>query len=627
MAPTTQLTPTASSAPLKELSSRQPIELLAPARNYEVGKAAIDAGADAVYIGPPLFGARQAVGNSIEEIGRLCRYAHLFGCRVWITLNTLLTDEELPKAVEMAWQVYEAGADGLLIQDMGLLEHTLPPLRLHASTQCDNSSAGKVEWLSKVGFKRVVLARELNIREIASIHEQVPEVELEAFVHGALCVSYSGQCYMSEAVMGRSANRGCCAQMCRQRYDILDANQQVIQRDTYALSLMDMDRSAYLRQLLNAGVRSLKIEGRLKDAAYVRNITAYYRQHLDALFSQPDSPYCRASKGEVSIDFEPDPQKTFHRGATPYLFPASEHMANMLTPKSTGETIGRVVSVRATQHSSLLTLRPATRQLVLSNGDGLSIGDLGVSVNGVNKLRNGEIEVLTNKQLTEPIAPNAVVCRNLDKRWTDRLQSLPPVRKIRVAVTLSETPDGFCLTIGEYSRSFKYDKQPAKNAERAMATMREQLSKLGDTVYEASEVRLELTEPWFVPIAELNRWRRETISEGEKLAANRREKVDNSIGHPALPPTQHTDYRLNVMNRSARQFYARCGAEEVADAFEKSHDSEAWLMTCRYCLLREMGHCRKISPAQVEPAYLRTAGRLFQLRFNCSECRMSIREV
>lgn len=471
------------------------LSLLSPARDKEVAKAAIQAGADAVYIGAPAYGAREKAGNSIEDIREVVTYAHIYGVQVLVTLNTLLREDEYPKAVQIAKELYEAGVDALIIQDLKLLDYDLPPIRLHASTQCDNRTPEQVARLRDLGFKRVVLARELSINEIRAIHEAVPDVELEAFVHGALCVSYSGRCFMSEVLAGRSANRGACAQFCRMAYDLLDSNGNEVLDEhgkpihqRYLLSLQDLDRSAFLQELIDAGVTTFKIEGRLKDADYVTNVTAYYREKLSAISPQ---------HSVITRSFEPNPEKTFHRGATDYfLHGRTRPMANWETPKSTGEYIGEVIEAKGN------TLRVRLKEgVTLHNGDGLTIGSEGANVNGVEGNR-----VQLNKALAISHWPMALF-RNYDVEF---IKSLKSERKIPVEVELSETNDGFCLRIGDKERTFSYPHEEAKNADKALATIRTQLAKLGDTPYIAQEVRVN-SKPYFIPISVLNEWRRATL--------------------------------------------------------------------------------------------------------------------
>lgn len=471
------------------------ITLLSPARDKEVAKAAIQAGADAIYIGAPAYGARKAAGNSLEDLEEVVNYAHTYGVQVLVTLNTLLHDDEYADAVALAHALYKIGVDALIIQDLHLLDLDLPPIRLHASTQCDNRTPEQVKQLRDMGFKRVVLARELGIEEIRAIHEAVPDIELEAFVHGALCVSYSGRCYISEVLAGRSANRGACAQFCRMAYDLLDAEgnevldengQPIHQR--HLLSLQDMDRSAYLKELIEAGVTTFKIEGRLKDADYVTNITAYYREKLSA-FSHQDSV--------ISRSFVPNPEKTFHRGGIDYfLHGRTPHMANWDTPKSTGEYIGEVVEARG--NTLRVRLAPG---IELHNGDGLTIGSEGCNVNGVE----GNL-VKINKAISIQNSAFSPLYRNNDVEFTKNLKS---ERRIPVDIVFRETTNGFSLRIGDKEKTFDYVKEPAKNAEKALDTIRTQLSKLGDTPYVAREVKIE-SQPYFIPIRILNEWRRIT---------------------------------------------------------------------------------------------------------------------
>lgn len=477
------------------------LSLLAPARDKEVAIAAIQAGADAIYIGAPAYGARQAAGNSLEDLEEVVRYAHRYGVQVLVTLNTLLHEDEYPKAVELAHALYAIGVDALIIQDLHLLDFDLPPIRLHASTQCDNRTPEQVAFLRDKGFKRVVLARELSIDEIRAIHDAVPDIELEAFVHGALCVCYSGRCYISEVLSGRSANRGACAQYCRMAYDLLDESMNEVRDDQgepihqrYLLSLQDMDRSAYLQELIDAGVTTFKIEGRLKDAEYVTNITAYYREKLSAFSSQ---------YSVISRSFEPNPEKTFHRGATEYfLHGRTRPMANWETPKSTGEYIGEVVEVRG------CTLRVRYKEgVTLHNGDGLTIGSEGFNVNGVE----GNIVKINKEPVSISSLKGRELFRNLDVEFTKSLKS---ERRIPIDIVFSETTEGFELSYRSafsFQRSvFSYPHEPAKNAEKALETIRTQLSKLGDTPYIAREIHIE-SAPYFIPISVLNEWRRNTI--------------------------------------------------------------------------------------------------------------------
>ena len=464
-----------------------------------------------MYIGAPAFGARQAAGNSIEDLAEVVNYAHTYGVQVLVTLNTLLHDDEYAQAVALAHALYKIGVDALIIQDLHLLDFDLPPIRLHASTQCDNRTPEHVAHLHDLGFKRVVLARELSIDEIRAIHQAVPDIELEAFVHGALCVSYSGRCYISEVLANRSANRGACSQFCRMAYDLLDADKNEVLDEQgkpihqrYLLSLQDLDRSAYLQELIDAGVTTFKIEGRLKDADYVTNVTAYYREKLSAISIQ---------HSVISRSFTPDPSKTFHRGATDYfLHGRTRPMANWDTPKSTGEYIGEVLEARGN------TLRVRLKEgVTLHNGDGLIMAKgegangegSGFSVNGVEGSLVKINKALTNHQ--SPITNPIPLYRNLDVEFTKNLHS---ERRIPVDILFRETEEGFELSYRSafsfQHSAFSYPKEPAKNEAKALETIRTQLSKLGDTPYVAREITIE-SKPYFIPISVLNEWRRTTI--------------------------------------------------------------------------------------------------------------------
>ena len=488
---------------------------MAPARDLEVGKAAIDAGADAVYMGAPEFGARQAASNSIEDIAALVKYAHRFGVQVLVTLNTLLYDHEYPRACALAHDLYKVGVDALIIQDLNLLNYDLPPIRLHASTQCDNRTPEQILHLQQLGFRRAVLARELSLQDIANINNAILiqnskiKIELEAFVHGALCVSYSGRCYLSEVLMDRSANRGCCAQLCRQRYDLLDKDGNEILdahgkpiHQRYLLSLQDMDRSLHLAQMIEAGVTTFKIEGRLKDRDYVTNIVAYYRQLLDQIIASNPNLQQASTPSIQTYNFTPNPAKTFHRGQTDYfLHKRTPQMANWDTPKSTGEKIGRVVALR--KDAICVQLQP---NITLHNGDGICFEDKGFAINRV------EGEWIYPNQMPN-IQRGTILYRNLD---TEFLRSLQAKRQIPVDIRFEVIPEGYRLSIGEKTTDFVAEHQEANNTQRALQTVIQQLSKLGDTNFAARNIQVINNNqicsehfPYFIPISQLNQWRRQ----------------------------------------------------------------------------------------------------------------------
>lgn len=495
------------------------ITILSPARDLQVGLAAIQAGADAIYIGGPAFGAREKAGNSVEDIATLCAEAHRYGVQVLITLNTLLSKEEREQAVSIAHALDKVGADAYIVQDLKLAERLIADgLRVHASTQCDNRTIEDVRARRDMGFSRVVLARELGIAEIRAIHEAVPDVELEAFVHGALCVSYSGRCYMSEVLMGRSANRGACAQMCRMRYDLLDAsgNEVLDERgepihQRYLLSLQDMDRSLHLSELIEAGVTTLKIEGRLKDEDYVTNVTAYYRQLIDGLGIAGAS-----HASEYVLDFRPNPEKTFHRGGIDYfLHGRTPKMANHHTPKSTGEYIGKVAGM-GSQGTNKFADRSRGKTIdlrledgvTLHNGDGISIGDEGFNINGVTEGATYGVTRIVPSSMPKGIHTGMAVYRNLDVEFAKHLHA---ERKVPADITLEEVAEGYRLTLHtDYAtreQVFEAEHITAQNPEKAVATARQQLSKLGDTCYVARTI--EILTDTFIPAGVLNAWRRE----------------------------------------------------------------------------------------------------------------------
>lgn len=524
--------------------SNRKLTLLAPARNLEVGIAAIQAGADAVYIGAPEFGARQAASNSLEDIAQLVKYAHRFGVQVLVTLNTLLHDNEYPRACALAHELYSIGVDALIIQDLHLLDYDLPPIRLHASTQCDNRTPEQVLRLQQLGFRRAVLARELSIEQIKEINnaiqshttlhhptpphttlhrDKVTPIELEAFVHGALCVSYSGRCYLSEVLMNRSANRGCCAQPCRQRYDLLDKDGNEIIDDNgqpihqrYLLSLQDMDRSLYLAEMIEAGITTFKIEGRLKDRDYVTNIVAYYRQLLDQLIDSNPTLQHASTRSVYQYDFTPNPAKTFHRGQTDYfLHGRAPNIANWQTPKSTGEKIGKVIAIK---HNAIcVQLLP---HITLHNGDGICYEDKGFAI---NRIEGDWIYPSTTLHHTTPyyttlhdIKVGATLYRNMDNEFQ---RSLKTERRIPVDIRFETRAGGYRLTIGNDSAVFEAEHQIASNPTRALQTIQQQLSKLGDTDFIANSITIIAngetctTEfPYFIPISQINQWRRDIIN-------------------------------------------------------------------------------------------------------------------
>ena len=603
------------------MTSRQKIELLAPAKNADVGIAAVNHGADAVYIGAPKFGARQAAGNSFDEIARLVAYAHRFYARVYVALNTILTDDELEQSRLIINNLYNIGVDALIVQDMGLLELDLPPIPLHASTQCDNRTLEKVQFLEQCGFEQVVLARELSLAQIRHIAANTT-VSLECFVHGALCVSYSGQCYLSEALRQRSANRGACAQMCRLPYTLLDADGRMLADGKHLLSLKDFDASAHLTELVDAGVSSFKIEGRLKDENYVKNLTAYYRRQLDALLEGRTA--CRASSGKTRFFFSPNPQKTFYRGATDYFLTGRRtDMVSFDTPKSLGEPIGRVKTLL----DNALTI---DSQVPIVNGDGLcGIGTAGDLIGfRVNRVEQGRLFPLK----MPPIQPGTMLYRNQDTAFEKVLAGKTAERKIAVRITVSDHAEGLLCTACDEDNNvatclMETVKTPANNVERAREVFRTQFSKLGDTDFELSDFQLNMSDVWFVPVSQMADARRtlmRRLAEVRQSQFPKRTVVLRSTTHPFPQPV--LDYRANVLNNKAVAFYERHGAQVVQRAFEASPVDGAELMRTKHCLRYSFGWCPKQKPQNPprEPLVLQCGSADLLLTFDCARCEMII---
>lgn len=607
-----------------QLSPRN-IELLAPAKDYTCGIEAINHGADAVYIGAPKFGARAAAGNSLEDIRKLCEYAHLFGARIYVALNTILKEDELQEAEQLIWDIYRAGADALIVQDMGITRLELPPIPLHASTQTDNRTVEKVKFLESAGFTQVVLARELSLNEIRSISEQT-SVPLEVFVHGALCVSYSGQCYLSAALSGRSANRGECAQYCRLPYTMVDANGEEIAKGKHLLSLKDMNRSEQLEALLDAGVSSLKIEGRLKDISYVKNVTAYYRKKLDAILARRPE-YRRASAGRSSFSFEPVAEKSFNRGFTSFFLQGrTADITAFDTPKSLGEPVGTVKELKGNSFTVA-----GLKQL--NNGDGLvffnSRGELeGFRVNRVDANRVFPLEM-------PDIRPKTPLYRNFDQEFEKLLGKPSAERKLAVRMEFIDNAFGFTLGMKDETGTSvlltrPFEKELARRDQQE--NIRTQLSKLGNTPFEATDVQVCMSDNWFVPSSLLSDMRREGV---EKLIAARnicysREIARNQKAEEEVPfPERKLTYLGNVSNSYAKAFYAAHQVDEIAPAFELAPQKEVPLMFTKHCLRYSMGWCptyQKNKSPYKEPYYLLYKDTRLRLQFDCKHCRMLVYE-
>lgn len=612
----------------------RPIELLSPAKDLTCGLEAINHGADAVYIGAPRFGARAAAGNTLDDIRRLCDYAHRFRARIYVALNTILKDDELPEAHRLAWDLYEAGVDALIVQDMGLLALDLPPIPLHASTQTDNRAPERVRFLQHAGFTQVVLARELTLEEIREIAAQTT-VPLEVFVHGALCVSYSGQCYLSAALNGRSANRGECAQCCRLPYTLEDADGKVIVPSKHLLSLKDMNRSADLEALLDAGVSSLKIEGRLKDVSYVKNVTAYYRRKLDAILECRPEDYCRASSGSVSLSFEPVAEKSFNRGFTDYFLRGrSANITSFDTPKSLGEKVGTVKEIRGNS-LTVAGVKP------LANGDGLVYLNEKGELEGFRVNRVDEANRVYPLEKPSSLRPKTVLYRNYDQEF-ERLLSRPSAeRKITLAFEFADNPFGFTLSAydedgNRISVTRPFDRELARRDQTD--NIRQQLGKLGNTLFQAATVTIRMEQNWFVPSSLLADMRRQAVErlEAARRIANRRPLGVRPQPEPSLPQAkpsasplvpEHLTYLANVSNAKAREFYTLRGARRIDPAFELLPQKEVPLMFTKHCLRYSLGYCprhhKKPSPYR-EPWYLRYKEIRLRLQFDCKECMMKV---
>ena len=610
------------------------IELLAPAKDLKCGIAAIAHGADAVYIGAQRFGARAAAGNSVEDIEQLCRYAHRYAAKVYVTVNTIIYDNELEDTRRLLDQLKQAGVDAVLVQDMSLVPCS--PLPLHASTQTDNRTVEKVRWLRSLGFSRVVLARELSMAEIKAIHKAVPDVELEVFVHGALCVSYSGQCYASQYCFGRSANRGECAQFCRLKFNLEDADGNTIDRNRYLLSLKDMCRIDHLEQLVDAGVTSFKIEGRLKDVTYVKNVVAAYSTRLNQIIEKSGGRLARASMGSATYTFTPNLKKTFNRGFTDYFLNGrTPDIVSPDTPKAIGEFVGKVKEI------SRRGIRVAGTS-VFANGDGLCY------VNGERELEGFRVNRVENNLLIPAKTPRSLrvgmsLYRNNDQLFERELQKHTAERKIPVSLVLGETDRGFSLTMQVVGSEWDSpivamsfvdaEKQEAQTPQRD--NYKRLLSRLGDTPFVADSIEFEPSSfSRFIPSSVIAALRRDACErlEEEIAAAMRSHETTNADVEARLlmaPPVAPLPYLYNISNRLAREFYEKCGAENTGEAFELRRPARnALIMQCRHCLRYSYGYCVKNGgkrPMWKEPLRLVLPdGRRFPLQFDCKNCQMNV---
>ncbi|MEN9428817.1 MAG: hypothetical protein RLZZ220_3166, partial [Pseudomonadota bacterium] len=614
------------------IHTRKQLELLAPAKNADIGIEAINHGADAIYIGGPAFGARANAENTVADIERLARHAHRFGARVFVTCNTILFDEEVAAAERLIRQLHEAGADALIVQDMGILELDLPPIQLHASTQTDIRHPEKARFLQDVGFSQIVLAREMTLTEIRKV-AAATDCTLEFFIHGALCVAFSGQCYISHAHTGRSANRGECSQACRLPYDLTDKDGNLVASNQHLLSMKDNNQSANLRALADAGISSFKIEGRYKDMAYVKNITAHYRLLLDEIMA--DTPeYSRTSAGRSTFLFQPLADKTFNRGATDYFVNGrTADIGAFDSPKFVGEPVGSVIRVDGKQRRHF----DLTSAVELHNGDGLSFYDrkgelVGLRVNRAEKIGE-DFRVHTADAVPAELFPGSGVFRNHDHEFERMLEKKSAERRIAVDVLLTETPDGFALTLTDETGSsaraeLPHGKEPAKDAERALAGLRDSVAKLGATIFSARDVQVQLTQAWFLPAGVVNALRRDAA---DKLEAARIDALPplprRAAVEPPVPyPETELSYLANVLNQKARDFYHRHGVQLIEAAYEANeHTDDASLMITKHCLRYSFNLCPKeVKGIKPDPMTLINGKEQLTLKFDCKRCEMHV---
>lgn len=628
--------------------TRKHLELLAPAKNADFGMEAINHGADAVYIGGPAFGARAKAPNTVEDIARLVNHAHRFHAEVFVALNTIFHDNELEGVRQLVHQLYDVGVDALIIQDMGLLELDIPPIQLHASTQTDIRTVEKAAFLDNVGFSQIVLARELDIQSVKRIADAT-QCNLEYFVHGALCVAFSGQCFISHAHTGRSANRGECSQECRLPYTLEDQKGRMIGKDKHYLSMKDNDQSANLRALIDAGVSSFKIEGRYKDLAYVKNTTAYYRQLLDTLLEEYPH-YHRASAGYSQFTFTPQPEKTFNRSATDYF--ANGRQADIGafdTPKFAGEPLGHISKIGK-------DFFDVQTEVNLHNGDGVCYFDVHKELVGLRINKTETVSTLHARDATpilrcypnempQGMTRNMTLFRNRDHAFMRTLEKPSATRKIPISLTLSETADGFSLVAQvddahfpsnfTAERHIVQDKQAAKDSAQAEQSIKEQLSKLGNTDYIASDVHLVLSAPWFIPASVLNALRREVIQQLDTVREHgyQRPQRRPATEPPLAYPEDTLSYLANVYNQKARNFYHKHGVKMIAKAYEANEElGEVPLMITKHCLRFSHGLCPKEAKGVIgvqgtvtaEPMTLISGNDRYTLKFDCKPCEMHV---
>jgi 23S rRNA 5-hydroxycytidine C2501 synthase len=626
------------------------LELLAPARTFDIGIEAINHGADAVYIGGPSFGARSTADNSIQDIAKLVQYAHRFHSRIFVTLNTILRDDELEGARKLAWQLYDAGVDALIVQDMGLLEIDMPQIQLHASTQTDIRTPEKAKFLQDAGLSQIVLARELTLPQISAIRDVIDteRTVIEFFVHGALCVAYSGQCFISHAHTGRSANRGDCSQACRLPYEVKDAQGRIVAHDKHVLSMKDNNQSENLRDLVDAGIRSFKIEGRYKDMAYVKNITAHYRKLFDEVLAERPE-LAAASHGRATFSFEPDPNQNFNREFTDYFVQGrKEDIGAFDTPKNPGQPIGWVSKVTP-EHVEITTDDPATE---LHNGDGLCYYDLqkelvGLQINRAEAQKAKGVWRLFPKDPMDgfkDLRKGVQVNRNRDMSWVRTLDKKSAERRMGVWMQLAETAnghgEGLQLTLTDEAghtgtAQMAIGWQAPKDAQQAEDKLKTALGKLGDTLFEPLDVQLALPRAWFVPPSQLNALRRDAVQALEEARTQGLHRLPRAV--PVSPPVAYPEdtltYLANVFNQKARDFYAKHGVKVIDAAYESQEElGEVSLMITKHCVRFSLSLCPKQAKGvtgvqgtvKAEPMQLINGKEKLTLRFDCKPCEMHV---
>ena len=613
------------------LKTRRHLELLAPARNADFGIEAINHGADAVYIGGPAFGARAKAPNTVADIARLVKHAHRYNAEVFVALNTIFHDNELKGARDLVQQLYDARVDALIVQDMGLLEMDLPPIQLHASTQTDIRTVEKAVFLDQVGFSQIVLARELDLRTIKQIADAT-SCNLEFFIHGALCVAFSGQCYISHAHTGRSANRGECSQECRLPFTLEDQKGRIIGKDKHYLSMKDNDQSANLRALIDAGVSSFKIEGRYKDLPYVKNATAHYRQMLDEILNESPE-LAKSSVGKSTYTFTPQPEKTFNRSATDYFVNGRKgDIGAFDTPKFSGEVLGKVSKVG----KDFFEVETDTQ---LHNGDGVCFFDVHKELVGL-RVNTVEGKRLYPNEMPVDIRNNTTVYRNRDHAFMRLLEKDSATRKIALEMIFAETSDGFTLSVTDETGlsatvQTVAEKQRADNVEKAENSLRDNLCKLGNTDFTAAEIYVQTTQAWFIPASVINNLRRDAIEQIQNIrqAAYQRPTRKAAAEPPAVFPEDTLSYLANVYNQKARAFYQKHGVKLIAKAYEANEElGEVPVMITKHCLRFSHGLCPKEAKGVIgvqgtvtaEPMTLINGNDRFTLKFDCKPCEMHV---